>query len=337
MVSLDLFGHYIRISKLRLRLFSLSLYGLSYSHSGSMTISSRHVKFGLQVPKIPTMNFIIVTVFDYDYCDKQHHVSLSKLHMEVHLFPVTPETFINIVLNDFRAQVMSSKHTPPWLQTLRRNLIRTVLNGEYFRLDDLYTKIIFCTRGMRGATRDPDPSDDIESVFTLKALNWHIKGARRRLYKFASIDGQFRRPWDTRLDRGTLVFIAKGNTWTLSPDLPLTSPKRGSPADPVWLIYLYRFFYAALLIFKAFFFLPIFLIQTIHDPASALTIHIPRLDVTVHHFHLRDAELLRQLLEAACRKYELLRDRDEMDIKGFVQDIITTGVLGVTKKGTATE
>ncbi|KAG6911260.1 hypothetical protein DXG01_002098 [Tephrocybe rancida] len=378
MVSLRIFGHCFRISSVRLHLFSISFYGLSYSHADTRSITCNHVKIGVQLPNMSNLTFLTVAVYDYEFRNLQHHVSLSKLHLDVHLFPIAPETFISIVLDDFRARITTSQNTPPWLQTLRQNLIRTVLNGKHIRLDDIQTKIILCTRGVRGTTRTfPDSEDedtkeleksaaspispedtaemqnttDEESVVTLNASNWHIKGARRRLYRFASIDAQLRRAWDPDVDRGSLVFIAKDSSWVLAPDsVPLTPPlKMGSTHDPRWLVYFHRhvpfnfitctmsdsssrFFDTPLFLLKTVLSVPSSIIKAIHDPASALTLHIPRIDVTFDRFRLRDAELVRQLCETTYRRYDALKESDDANIRGFVEDMMMSTILGDSRK-----
>ncbi|KAG6901025.1 hypothetical protein C0995_002048 [Termitomyces sp. Mi166 len=303
------------------------------------------------------MTFFTVTIYDYDYIDAQHHVSTSKIDVEVHLFPVAPETFINILLHDFKSRIKQSQNTPSWLQTMRQNLIRTVLNGEYLRLDDVKTQVILRTRGTRGKdvlvpnkrsgeldrlvvdekhqlkgseVTFTTGEDGDESVATLNASEWHMKGAQQRLYHFGSINAQLRRSWDPKCDKATFAFVAQDSSWVLAPH-PYVVSTTEKPAQhkPLWLIYLLCFFNKPLFfVLKAFFSFPLTLIKTIHDPASALTIHSSRIDVTFDQFRLRDAELVSQSWEYVRRQYELLKEKKGMDIKGFVQDMLMMGVLG---------
>ncbi|KAF5384764.1 hypothetical protein D9615_001054 [Tricholomella constricta] len=347
----SLFGHVVGVRGVRIHPWdcSISLYDVSYSYTSVLSISSPHLHISLHLPTPSNPTFMTATLYDYDYTDTAHRVSLSKLHLTFALFPVVPDTLIAAVLDDFRVRVFTSENTPPWLQTLRGNLIRTVLNGEHIRLDDFNTKFILSTTGIRGSTltipNDGDTNtedlanghhdlpgsyksgescpdvDDEEAVVSLNASEWHIKNFQDRLYSFGSVDAQLRRAWDPQADRGSFVLIAKNSCWVLAPNPPPTEPTVSRSilctlcAKPLHLL-------QALLSP-----LPLAL-KTIHDPASAITLHVPRLDVTFDRFRLQDAELVRQGAEFVRRRYVLLQEKEEMDVGDFLQDMLMQGILG---------
>ncbi|KNZ76306.1 hypothetical protein J132_10585 [Termitomyces sp. J132] len=293
-------GHRLRVSNFKFRLpLSISLYGLSYFYSDTVSLSSSHLKISLKLPKIPHMTFITTIIYDYDYIDPQHHVAVTKIYVEARLLPVAPETFINVVLHDFKVRIIQSQNTPSWLQIMRQNLIRTVLNGEYLRLDDFKTQITLCTR----------------------ASEWHIKGAQQRLYHFGSVDAQFRYSWDSTCDKEVFALVAQNSSWVLAPH-PFDISTREDCAQQTPSCFSNKL----LFVLKAFLAFPLAFFKTIYDPPSALTLHSSRLDVTFDQFRLRDAELVRQSWEYLWRQYELLKDRKGMNMEGFVQDMLMAGI-----------
>lgn len=260
LISLCVSGHRlcVRSAKFRLSL-SLSLYGLSYS-TNTVSISASHLQVCLRLPRIPNMTFLTATIYEYDYFDPRHHVSMSKIHVQVHLLPVAPETFISVILHDLRAHIPRSQMTPTWLQIMRQNLIRTVLNGKYLRLDDFKTQVILRTRSTRRDVNDaelddaaygkscqldssePSPvmedmssTNSDESVATLNASGWHMQGAQQRLYYFGSVNAQLRRSWDPKYDNETFVLVALDCSWVLAPHPSFENPARKKPS---WLVYL---------------------------------------------------------------------------------------------------
>ncbi|KAG5720367.1 hypothetical protein E4T56_gene21017 [Termitomyces sp. T112] len=327
-------GHRLRVSNFKFRLpLSISLYGLSYFYSDTVSLSSSHLKISLKLPKIPHMTFITTIIYDYDYIDPQHHVAVTKIYVEARLLPVAPETFINVVLHDFKVRIIQSQNTPSWLQIMRQNLIRTVLNGEYLRLDDFKTQITLCTRGtvpntparesvnlVDGKAREISTNSD-QSVATLKASEWHIKGAQQRLYHFGSVDAQFRYSWDSTCDKEVFALVAQNSSWVLAPH-PFDISTREDCAQQTPSCFSNKL----LFVLKAFLAFPLAFFKTIYDPPSALTLHSSRLDVTFDQFRLRDAELVRQSWEYLWRQYELLKDRKGMNMEGFVQDMLMAGI-----------
>ncbi|RDB29187.1 hypothetical protein Hypma_016109 [Hypsizygus marmoreus] len=354
-LSLRLLGHSLGIRGIRLRPFSISLYGLKYTYTTTHSISSPHLHVSLHLPRPSSLTLLTATLYDYHYTDPIHEVSLSKLYLVFSLFPNVPETFISIVLDDFRVRIFSSMHTPGWVETLRRNLVSTALNGQTVRVDDFVTNIVLSTMGIRGRkliVEDDDEDEyqsdqddekkscqpetgpenqntemnDDEAVVTLTVSQWHIKNFRGRLYSFGSLNAQLRRSWEPNVDRGTFVLVAKNCSWVLAPQPPPVSP---TPAHETGL---YRLFLTALQ-FLRHPAAPLFILfKTIHDPGSAVTLHVPRLDVVFDQFRLQDAELVRQGATFVRREYEGLKNKQSADVSGFFWDMLWQGVLGQSHK-----
>ncbi|KAG5638028.1 hypothetical protein H0H81_002229 [Sphagnurus paluster] len=298
----------LRLRAIRVGLFSLSLYGVSYSD----TASTSHIHIALHWARA----FFTMTLYDCDYIDAEHQVSLSSLHVSLNFLPRSPNTFISAAMHDFRIRIYTSARTPEWIQLLRDNLVGTVLNGAYLRLDDIKTKIIFSTAMPESPSSDSDSdgehehkynhdvdpsaaeskrkfidpasdsgSEDVEeAIVTLSAAHWDIASypARDRIYIFGAIDAQLRRAWDPAIDRGSLVLIVEDANWVPSASFPvpahLHSYPSPNPSAPSPHLYRTRLLRALL---------------------PCLALHVPRLDVTFDHFRLQDAQLGQHVAEAA--------------------------------------
>ncbi|KAF8079169.1 hypothetical protein FPV67DRAFT_1467753 [Lyophyllum atratum] len=369
LLSINILGYSVRLRGIAIRPFSISLYGLSYSHTTTLSISSSHLYVALHLPRSFKVTFMTATLYDYEYADPLHHVSLSKLHLEFSFLPAVPDTFIAAVLDDFRVRVFDSEHTPPWMKALREDLVSTVINGKHTRADHLKTKITFSSGSVQkktvtiaddklvqevdheddapGSCADKDPEcpphvDDDEAILTLTASDWHIGGLRNRLYQFGTVDAQLRHSWEPQSHRGSFVLIATDSCWLLAPGPPAASESNSradvpAQVETTWPIYCLRILTWPLQVLRRLVVSPIpTVIRTIRVPSSVLNFHIPRLDVTFDRFRLRDAELVHQSAEFLARQYVRLETKEDMDVGGFVQDMFWAGIVAGVNKGRKT-
>ncbi|OCH90548.1 hypothetical protein OBBRIDRAFT_793209 [Obba rivulosa] len=143
-------GHHLTVA--RLSILTLSARDIHYTatlydgtYSFDFKASSASVRFHLPRPTYPC--WLTFIAGDLLYTSLTADVSVSKLDATFWVFPVlfrfTAGPWLNLVLDDFRIRIFSSRATPFYIQRLRQNLVRAILVGEYLRVDDVWTTVQF--------------------------------------------------------------------------------------------------------------------------------------------------------------------------------------------------
>jgi hypothetical protein len=109
----------------------------------------------------------VLTVRDIYYSDSQHQVSIQLARIKLWHLPlvtlITGRTWASFEFDDFRLRVFDSAASPAWITVIRRNIIKSVLTGEYLQLEHFKTSIRFGTLNHPNlsARKSEDQVDDI--------------------------------------------------------------------------------------------------------------------------------------------------------------------------------
>ncbi|KAL0951922.1 hypothetical protein HGRIS_008576 [Hohenbuehelia grisea] len=319
---------FVRILKVQIHfgdihLFPFTIDNLSFSQGTNSNkrvyFSSNRVQVQFHIPRLHNPRWATFTASKCEYKDAGCHVSLAELRATCWVFPhllrFTGGSLVSVDLDDFRLRVYTSRDTPGWVEALRRNLISTFLMGEYLRLDDLSTKVLFTT--IAGAPSYDAPvekpgyvrgEEQDEVRVSLAASNWHIRGWNSRMYLFGKLDAQLRRNWVE--DRGSFVLIAEECRWMR---VKLEGERRK-----------HSFIWQLLL---AMFYFPSNIVGILRDPTSAIDIFSPRTDVTFDNFRLRDSELLKHLGTTIITTYD--DHKREGTLRDFTIDFIADTIINM--------
>ncbi|KIL71433.1 hypothetical protein M378DRAFT_65784 [Amanita muscaria Koide BX008] len=252
-------------------------------------------------------------VYDYEYTDRDHHVTTGTVNVALWLFPVlsrvTSGSWLTIRLGDFRILVYTSERTPDWIVQIRRNIFDTTCCGEIIRLDDLKLRTTLSkpnpvvnieedeaecvcgdekededdTLGLEGKVPEVQlEQPPTEGVIDGHAIKWHMVNSRRRMYVFRDVVAQLRRDIDG--DGGSFRMPIKDCSW-------IKMPAVGKQESYVNHLISWK---AMLAIAR----LPFDLYRIYRDPMSAVDIIVSSCDITFDHFRLRDAELGRECSRA---------------------------------------
>ncbi|KII94315.1 hypothetical protein PLICRDRAFT_153850 [Plicaturopsis crispa FD-325 SS-3] len=321
LLSARLFGHAVSVGCICL----FSVHNIKYSHNTTLTISCSCARFAFHIPRPSNPRWGSFTAYDYDYSDTVCRVSVAKLHADLWIFPKafkhTAGPWTSVELHDFRLLVISSKTFPGWVAGLRRNLVNTILSGEYLRLDDFKTSVVLGPDATSGADRYDQPvekpviedertePDDDEARVSASARHFHVRNWQGRNYMFGAIDAQLRRSWVD--DRGSFVMIAENSVWAKvqSPEERQITPLYSWRQIPMSILYF-----------------PSDLAKLYFDPLSFVDLHIPRADITFDDFRMRDAELVRQCGEMVARKF----NEGGKELTGFLWDVFLSALLELT-------
>lgn len=304
--NIAFFGHIFHVGKIRLYRGAFVFHNCEYAKPGGTHVTIPRLEF---IPHLPRRSFPCwgdLKVYDYEYTDHDHHVTIGTVNVALWLFPVLSRVasgpWLTIRLGDFRILVYTSERTPDWIVQLRRNIFDTICCGEIIRLDALKLRTTFskpnpvadidedeaeCFCG--DEKEDEDDTLDLEGkvpevqleqpptegVIDGHAIGWHMVNSKRRMYVFRDVVAQARRDIDG--DGGSFRMPIKDCSW-------IKMPAVGKQESYVNHLISWK---AMLAIAR----LPFDLHRIFRDSMSAVDIIVSSCDITFDHFRIRDAEL----------------------------------------------
>ncbi|KAJ8523084.1 hypothetical protein ONZ45_g410 [Pleurotus djamor] len=232
------------------------------------SLSIKRIRIQLHIPKLNNPRWCTFTATDVEQKDSKSHVSVSELHVALWIFPYllrfTGGSWVSVDLDDFRLLVFTSENTPRWVENIRNNLIKSILTGEYLRLDTFNTSVQLS-------------GDD--TIASLSTENWHIRNWDERIYSLPKLDAQLCKSFDG--GSGKFVMIAEDCRWMKVQSLIERAEYRNQS------------FLRQLLQSIAYF--PSDVWKTCRDPMGTLDLYAPRADITFERFRIRDSELVREV------------------------------------------
>lgn len=229
-----------RIIKLR-RLSWFGAHGLFYA-SNSCTISIEKISIQLHLPRPQAPYWAVIIGENYEYEDGSCHASFDRLQAKLWFFPThfrfSGGPWIDATMEGFAVDVRSSKDAPWWINSLRSNLVTTVLNCETILLHAINTKLYFGTitkspQGDGGGVdkqglNEGEANDELRARCSIS--QWNIATPYGRMYSFGTLTAEFRRSWVE--DTGTFAMVAEQCRW-----LKLRSTEVEEDRSIPWCVY----------------------------------------------------------------------------------------------------
>ncbi|KAI0732419.1 hypothetical protein C8Q72DRAFT_874338 [Fomitopsis betulina] len=228
-------GHHLQIGRSSVQ--GLSAYdvrytGALYDEKYTYTFTAPCISIRFCRPTSAYPCWLVFTAHDLLYKSTTCDASLTRLDATFWVFPYlfkcTAGPWISTEIDGLRIRVHNSNDTPYWVQRLRQNLMRALLNGDIYRLDDVKATVQFAgvsqphvphRREADGSSPadhiDPPPPflnrevDELRTTISVSQLHLHNPDAR--IYTFRTINAQLRRDWDS--NRGSFVLVAEEGRW----------------------------------------------------------------------------------------------------------------------------
>ncbi|KAH9486461.1 hypothetical protein JR316_0000526 [Psilocybe cubensis] len=279
------------------------------------------IRLHLPCPQAPY--WAVIVGENYEYQDSACHVSLDCLQVKLWIFPThfgfSGGPWIDTTLDGFTADVWSSKDAPWWINSVRSNLISTILNGETVLLHAIATKLYFGTISKSlDVDEDGDGTIDEQGLFEGEVNNelrarcstsqWNIVTPYGRMYTFGQLNAEFRRSWVD--DRGTFAMII-GQCRLLK----LRKSTVDVDHSVLWQI------------FTAISSLPNIALKTYRNPLSLIDIYVPHAQISFSDFRLRDAELLHESAVKLRQEYNQFTYKYPGVLENIAWDIFIGHVL----------
>jgi hypothetical protein len=138
-------------------------FSLRYAHRRSGTRASS-IRLHFHLPRPSDPHWCVLTIRDVYYSDSQHQVSIQLARIKLWHLPIvtmiTGRTWASVEFDDFRLRVFDSAVSPAWVTVIRRNIVKSVLTGEYLQLEHLKTSVHFGSLNQCGRESE-DQVDDI--------------------------------------------------------------------------------------------------------------------------------------------------------------------------------
>jgi len=216
--------YFHRVFKLS-RLSFKKIEGFSYTTT-KWFVAIANIKFGYHWPSREAPYVLSITIEQYEYQDEVVHISVGNAVVKIWLFPayfgITAGPWIETKAKDFVMQITSSKHSPWFVDIIRRNIIHSVVNGDTIRLNSMNMKTVF---GQLGVPDVEHTVDDVAKIglrhgeindelrVTISTSQWHVYAPwSGRIYSYDNLQAELKKNWTEK--RGSLVLIAKECRWT---------------------------------------------------------------------------------------------------------------------------
>jgi hypothetical protein len=189
---------------------------LSYTHD-PLVISCSRVLLRFHIPWPSNRRWATLTVLNIKVQDAESCVSIARVNVTLWLFPgvfratsALGPSWISAELEDFRLHVFTSSAAPEWVETMRKDLMSTVLLGEQLYLHNIRTGVIFGSPV--GSIGEPDFGErkvDDEIKLSVSLEDYQVRNSQATLYSFGKLDGLLTKSWVD--GRGSLVLIARNS------------------------------------------------------------------------------------------------------------------------------
>jgi hypothetical protein len=227
-------GRSLRISRIRLQRWAISIDGIIYDYAGSgpadpdrrFTIDRLTLRPRLPRPSSP--RFASVGFDNITLTDPHHECHVSGTSLTLWAFPSafgsTAGSWASLNMSGLRLIVYSSRSTPDWVIASRKNVVFALLTGEVLRCDYFRTSArLQPLPGLDDGGRLDKPPDQDEATVHTACERVHLLSAEQsRMYTWESLAAGLREDWVE--GRGFLKIAAKGAKW-------VRLNKHGEPRD----------------------------------------------------------------------------------------------------------